>query len=72
MGSEKVDMERGEIVLSKGSSLMIVTVYKLAGMQSAVDVYCSKEGTLGDFGSSYKHIQHFFKALHTEIQPEKG
>ncbi|MCM2979457.1 hypothetical protein M3599_00805 [Niallia circulans] len=69
---KKVDMERGEIVLSKGSSLMIVTVYKLAGMQSAVDVYCSKEGTLGDFGSSYKHIQHFFKALHSEIQPEKG
>ncbi|WP_031538794.1 hypothetical protein [Bacillus sp. MB2021] len=69
---KKIDTDRGEIVLSKGSSLMIITVYKLAGMQSAIDIYCSKEGALGDFGSSYKYIQQFFKALHTEIQPEKG
>ena len=69
---KKMDMERGEMVLSKGSSMMIITVYKLPGMQSAVDIYCSRDGFLGDFGTSYKYIQQFFKALHSEIQPEKG
>ncbi|KAB7664902.1 hypothetical protein [Bacillus sp. B1-b2] len=69
---KKVDPERGEIVVSKGSSLMIITVFKMTGMQSAIDVYCSKDGFLGDFGTSYTNIQQFFKALHTEVQPEKG
>lgn len=69
---KKVDLERGEIVVSKGSSLMIITVFKMTGMQSAIDVYCSKDGFLGDLGTSYTYIQQFFNALHTEVQPEKG
>lgn len=69
---KKMDTERGEMVLSKGSSLMIITVYKLPGMQSAVDVYCSKDGFMGDFGTSYKYIQQFFQALNSEVQPERG
>ncbi|GKU82140.1 hypothetical protein [Niallia sp. NCCP-28] len=72
---KKVDEERGEIVLEKqgiASSVMIVTVYKINAIKSAIDIYCSKEGSLGDFGSSYKNIMKFFSALHTEIQPENS
>lgn len=71
-----IDMERGEMVLDikKGGTplMMVITFYKLQGMQSAVDVYCSKDGFLGDFGNSYKSIVEFFSVLHTEIQPENG
>ncbi|MDT8859232.1 hypothetical protein N0O92_03235 [Alkalihalobacillus sp. MEB130] len=68
-----IDEERGEVSLEKkgvASSVMVVTVFKISPIKSAVDVYCSKQGALGDFGSSYKNILQFFKALHTEVQPE--
>ncbi|GAE24678.1 hypothetical protein JCM9140_623 [Halalkalibacter wakoensis JCM 9140] len=68
-----VDEERGEVVLEKqgvSKSIMVITVFKITPIKSAVDVYCSKQGSFGDLGSSYKNILLFFKALHTEIQPE--
>ncbi|MCL7746250.1 MULTISPECIES: hypothetical protein [Halalkalibacter] len=68
-----VDEERGEVVLEKkgvSSSVMVITVFKITPIKSAVDVYCSKQGAFGDLGSSYKNILAFFKALHTEVQPE--
>ncbi|WP_445491231.1 hypothetical protein [Niallia sp. 03133] len=70
----KIDAERGEIIIEKKqgfTSIMVVTIYKISVIQTAMDVYCSKEGRLGDFGTSYKHILSFFDALHTEIQPER-
>lgn len=72
---KKIDKDRGEIVLEKkgiASSVMVVTVYKINAVKSAIDVYCSKEGSLGDFGLSYKNIMKFFSVLHTEIQPENN
>lgn len=68
----RIDSERGEINLEKGASTMVITVYRLNPIKSAIDVYCSKEGPIGDFGSSYRHILEFFSALHTEVQPEGG
>ncbi|KHF40890.1 hypothetical protein [Halalkalibacter okhensis] len=68
-----VDEERGEIVLEKkgvSSSVMVITVFKITPIKSAVDIYSSKQGSFGDLGSSYKNILEFFKALHTEVQPE--
>jgi hypothetical protein len=69
----KIDSERGEIVLEKkgvSSYIMVVTVFKITPIKSAIDVYCSKQGSLGDLGNSYKYILEFFKALHTEVSPE--
>ncbi len=69
----KVDVERGEIVLDKkqgASSVMIVTVYKMNPVKSAVDVYCSKQGSFGDFGSSYKHIVTFLLSLDKKVEAE--
>lgn len=68
------DVARGEMMLEKkqGTAVygMIVTIYKLTPMSSAIDIYCAKEGILGDFGNGYRYINEFFKALHTETQPE--
>ncbi|WP_227935597.1 hypothetical protein [Alkalihalobacillus deserti] len=68
-----VDNERGEISLKKqgvGSSIMVVTVFKINPIKSAVDVYCANQGALGDFGSSYRSILAFLKALDAEVAPE--
>ncbi len=67
---ENEDVARGEIMLTKGPYGMVVTIYKLTPMRSAIDVYCSKDGMLGDFGNSYRYILEFFKALRTEAEPE--
>jgi antitoxin component YwqK of YwqJK toxin-antitoxin module len=64
------DVARGEIMLEKGAYGMVITIYNITPMQSAIDVYCSKEGMLGDFGNSYRYILEFFKALRTEAEPE--
>ncbi|MFC0470619.1 hypothetical protein ACFFHM_08935 [Halalkalibacter kiskunsagensis] len=69
----KIDTERGEVVIEKkgvSSYIMVVTVFKITPIKSAVDVYCSKQGSFGDLGNSYKHILEFYKALHTEVTPE--
>lgn len=69
----QVDVERGEISLKKqgvGSSIMVVTVFKLNPIKSAIDVYCAKQGSFGDFGSSYRSILTFLHALDTEVTPE--
>lgn len=68
----RIDEERGEINLEKGSNIMNITIFKINPIKSAIDVHCSKEGPIGDLGSSYRHIVEFFTALHTEIQPEGG
>lgn len=64
------DVERGEIMLAKGSASMVITIYKLTPMRSAIDVYCAKDGPIGDLGSSYRSILEFFNALRTEAEPE--
>ena len=64
------DVVRGELMLEKGSYGMVITIYNLTPMRSAIDVYCSKDGALGDFGNSYRYILEFFKALRTEAEPE--
>ncbi len=68
------DVGRGEIMLEKKQAAaeyaMVITIYKLTPMRSAIDVYCVKEGFLGDFGNSYRYIGEFFKALHTEVTAE--
>ncbi|WP_046175536.1 hypothetical protein [Domibacillus indicus] len=64
------DVARGEVMLEKGAYGMVITIYKLTPMRSAIDVYCSKDGTLGDFGNSYRYILEFFKVLHMEAVPE--
>lgn len=69
----KVDAERGEISLKKqsvGSSIMVVTVFKLNPIKSAIDVYCAKQGSFGDLGSSYRSILTFLHALDKEVTPE--
>jgi hypothetical protein len=67
----KIDKERGEVVIDKkqGSpSVMVITIFKINPIKSAVDVYCSKDGTLGDFGSSYRNILTFLSVLDKEIR----
>ncbi|GAE35266.1 hypothetical protein [Halalkalibacter akibai] len=69
----EIDEERGEVTLVKqgmGSSIMVVTIFKINPVKSAIDIYCAKQGSFGDLGSSYKAILQFFKALHTEVTPE--
>lgn len=70
-----VSAERGEITIKKkqglGVSDIVVTVFHINPLRTAVDVSSAKRGSLGDLGSSYRNILAFFKALHTEIQPEK-
>ncbi|ARK31230.1 DUF1499 domain-containing protein [Halalkalibacter krulwichiae] len=69
----KVDEERGEITMEKegmSASVMVITVFKINPIRSAIDVYCAKKGSFGDLGSSYQSILTFFKALNTEVTPE--
>ena len=69
----QVDEERGEISLKKqgvGSSIMVVTVFKINPIKSAIDVYCAKQGSFGDFGSSYRFILAFWNALDSEVTHE--
>ncbi|WP_216827778.1 hypothetical protein [Alkalihalobacterium elongatum] len=63
---KKVDKERGEMIVEKIKGtpyLMIITVFKIDPINSAIDIHCSKQGALGDFGKSYQYIQHFFNTL---------
>ncbi|MFC0558841.1 hypothetical protein [Halalkalibacter alkalisediminis] len=69
----QIDAERGEVSLKKqgvGSSIMVVTVFKINPIKSAIDVYCAKQGSFGDFGSSYRFILAFLNALDSEVTPE--
>ncbi|GAB7387030.1 hypothetical protein BSNK01_08660 [Bacillaceae bacterium] len=70
-----VDRERGEIMAEKRHALsvsdIVITVYRISPVRSAIDVVCAKRGSLGDLGSSYRTILEFFHALQTEIQPEE-
>ncbi len=63
---KKVDTERGELIIEKVQGtpfLMVVSIFKIDPVNCAIDVHCSKQGTLGDFGQSYRYIQHFFNTL---------
>ncbi|MDE5412754.1 hypothetical protein [Alkalihalobacterium chitinilyticum] len=63
---KKVDLERGEIIVEKKKGtpyLMIITVFKIDPVKSAIDILCSKQGSLGDLGQSYRYIQQFFNQI---------
>ncbi|WP_139489775.1 hypothetical protein [Brevibacillus dissolubilis] len=69
-----VDAPRGELMLEKSGALgkqdMVITIFRLSPMQSAIDVVASQRGRLGDLGSSYRNILRFFEALHREVKPD--
>lgn len=70
-----VEAEHGEILATKrhgvGMSDVVVTVFSMTPLRSAVDVAVSRRGRMGDMGTSYNTIIEFFKALNREVPPEK-
>lgn len=70
-----VEDEHGEILATKrhavGTSDVVVTVFSMTPLRSAVDVAVSRRGRMGDLGTSYNAILEFFTALNREVPPEK-
>lgn len=69
-----ISENRGEITIEKkqgmGVNDIVVTVFYITPVRTAVDVSSAKRGSFGDLGASYRNILEFYEALHTEIQPE--
>lgn len=72
---EHVEAEHGEILLTKrhgvGISDVVVTVFSITPLRSAVDVAVTKRGRMGDMGTSYRCVLDFFEALNREVPQEK-
>lgn len=70
-----ISEERGEIVVEKRGLIrksdIVITVFRINPIRSAIDVMSAKQGSLGDLGDTYRDIQLFFQTLHREIQPEE-
>jgi hypothetical protein len=69
-----VDQERGEITIEKRQGFgiydIVITVYGISSIRSAIDMVVTKRGSLGDLGFAYRTILAFFATLHQEVQPE--
>ncbi|CCQ97810.1 conserved hypothetical protein [[Clostridium] ultunense Esp] len=69
------DRERGEILVEKQGLLrksdIVITVFRINPIRSAIDVMSAKRGSFGDLGDTYRDILLFFRVLHTAIKPEE-
>lgn len=71
-----VDSSRGEIIVEKrqvaGMSDIVISVYEVSPIRSAIDVASSLRNLPGDFGTSHTNIIEFFNVLNREVQPDKS
>jgi hypothetical protein len=69
-----IDAERGELTIEKrwglGVTDIVITVYSISPVRSAIDMVATRRGWLGDLGSTYRDIIQFFRALHKDVTPE--
>jgi len=70
-----VDKERCELMLEASHLLgkhdIVITVFNISPIKSAIDIVSAKRGSLGDLGASYHNITTFFQLLHKDVQPIK-
>lgn len=68
------EADRGEIIAERrhplGLSDVVITVFDVSPLRSAVDVASFRRGRMGDFGTSYRNIMEFFQILNREVPPE--
>ncbi|MFD1675323.1 hypothetical protein [Alicyclobacillus fodiniaquatilis] len=71
-----VDSTRGEIIVEKrqlvGKSDIVISIYEISPIRSAIDVSSSLRSLPGDLGTSHTNIMDFFYVLDREVKPEKS
>lgn len=68
------DLERGEIMVEKKTFLgihdIVISIYAIGPLQSAIEIVSAKRGNLGDFGASYRNIVEFYSVFDKNVAPE--
>lgn len=71
-----VDSTRGEIIVEKrqlvGKSDIVISIYEISPIRSAIDVSSSLRNLPGDLGTSHTNIMEFFHVLNRVVKPEKS
>ncbi|RAP26488.1 hypothetical protein EEL32_02025 [Brevibacillus laterosporus] len=69
-----LDAERGEIMLETTEWFhqydVVISVYSLFTGKSTIDVLSAKRSCMGDLGACYRHVSHFFGALHASLSSQ--